>query len=171
MMSTDLKLEFVGKGDLIPPFSARECHQTLTTIPQDVMRRTVNGDLVCVNKGGHKKFLSTIKCKDKAPPAFDGLWKGMILKVGCVQSVTQHVNTGTLSVQMDREGFDHHLFGYRGGAWPTTPSQNRWMSISPGFPGGFMTYKPILLMMVKTYVLETDEWGLSVGWTLDLEEI
>ncbi len=171
MMNTDLKLEVMGKGDLISPFSARECHQTLTTIPQAVFRRTVNGDLKCINSHGHQKFLSTIRCKDKAPPAFDGLWKGMTLKVGCIQPVTQPVNAGCLAVQMDREGFDHHLFDYGSGVWPATPSENRWMSISPGFPGGFMTYKPILFMMVKNYALETDEWGLTVGWTLDLEEI
>lgn len=170
MMSTDLKLEYAGQP-LIPPFSARECQQTLTPIPQDIMRRTVNGDLVCVNKGEHKKFLSTIRCKDKAPAAFDGIWKGIVLKVGCIQSMTQHVAPEALSVQMDRDGFDHHLFDYRGLVWPATPAQNRWISISPGFSGGFITYKPILLMMVKKYVLETDEWGLSVGWTLDLEEL
>lgn len=170
-MSTDLKLEFVGKGNLIPPFSGQDCHQILNPIPQAVLRRTVNGDLKCINSQGHKKFFSTIKCKDKAPPAFDGLWKGMTLKVRCIQPVTQPVSFQSVSVQVDREGFDHHLFNYRGEVWPITPSENRWISISPGFPGGFITYKPILHMMVKSYVLETDEWGLTVGWSLDLEEI
>lgn len=170
MKDTDLHLEIIGKGNVIPPFSARECTQTLSPIPQGILRRTVNGELVCVNGGGPKKFYSVIRCKDKASPAFDGLWKGLILKVGCIQPMTQMVSPESVSIQLERVGFDIHLFDFGGILWPATLNPNRWISIPPDFPGGFITYKPILTMMVKNYGLETDEWGLSVGWTLELEE-
>ena len=171
MIGTDLSLEIINQGNLITPFSARECRQTLTTIPQAVFRRTVNGELKCVNSAGHKKFQSTIQCKDRAPPAFDGAWKGVTLKVNCIQYVTHIVPAESVSIQVDREGVDHTLFDNKGKIWSATPTQNRWVSIQPSFPGGFLTYKPILMMMIKSYTLETDEWGLTVGWTLDLDEI
>ena len=170
MNQTDLKLEIIGQGNTIAPFSGRECTQTLAPISQGVLRRTINGTLVCVSQDGHRKFQSTISCKDKAPPAFDGLWKGTLLRVECIQAMTHIVPPHYEKVQLEREPFFLTLHEYSGKVWPTEKGKDRWVIISPQFPGGFITYRPVLRMIVKNYFLETDEWGLTVGWTLDLEE-
>jgi len=170
MMDTDLILEMIGKGNSLPPFSARECIQTLTPLSQGTLRRTINGTLVCVGNGGHRKFQSTISCKDKIPPAFGGLWKGTLLKVGCIQSLTESVPKGVERIQLEREPVSLDLYEGSGKSWPVKGIETQWVSIPSRFPGGFVTYRPLLTMIVKDYRLETDEWGLSVGWALELLE-
>lgn len=170
MNETDLTLEILGKGSILAPLSLRGCTQTLTPLGQDVLRRTINGVLVCVSSPGHRKFQSTISCKDKAPPAFDGLWKGTPLKVGCIQSMTQPVPQGTQQVRLEREAVACYLYEISGKVWEIKKEDERVMTIPSQFPGGFLTYRPFLTMLVKDYHLETDEWGLTVGWKLELEE-
>jgi hypothetical protein len=171
MSETDLTLEIMGKEQCFPPFSARECTQTLTPLSQGTLRRTINGTLVFLGNAGHQKFQSTISCKDKAPPAFSGLWKGSILKVGCIQSLTQTIPPKTLRIQLEREAVTLHVYDQSAKVWPVERLQDRWLSLPSAFPGGFVTYRPLLIMMVKKYHLETDEWGLTVGWSLELEEM
>lgn len=170
MMETDLTLEILEKENALPPFSARECIQTLTPIPQGTLRRTINGVLVHIGNGEHRKFQSTISCKDKVSPAFEGFWKGTLLKVGCVQFMTQTVPQGTQRIQLEREALSLQLYDLSRKIWPIKDAEKRWVDLPSDFPGGFITYRPLLAMVVKNYHLETDEWGLSVGWTLELEE-
>ncbi len=170
MNETDLTIEIMGKGHALSPFSARECTQTLTPLPQGSLRRTINGSLVSVGHKGHQKFQSTISCKDKASPAFECLWKGTLLKVGCIQSLTQTVHEGISRVQLEREPITLHLYDNHGKIWPAEKGEDRRVSFSSDFPGGFITYRPLLTMVVKNYHLETDEWGLTVGWSVELEE-
>ena len=170
MNETDLILEWVGKGTLFPPFSARECHQSLSPIPQSVLRRTLNGTLVCIGNKGDGKFQSTIRCKDKSPPAFETLWAGTLLKVGCMQSLTQAVSAGASSISLERNPLSCHAYDSGGKMWPIEKVEGNCVFVSRGFPGGFITYRPWLMMVVKHYHLETDEWGASVGWCLELEE-
>jgi hypothetical protein len=166
MSETDLILE----GRLFPPFSARECIQSLTPLPQGILRRTLGGTLVHVGTGGPPKFQSTIHCKDRAPPAFEGLGIGGRLKVGCIQSLTQIVAEGTSQVRLEREAVTCHLYDSSGKTWPLERPTGQEITLLSDFPGGFVTYRPWLMMRVKTYHLETDEWGMAVGWTLELEE-
>ena len=170
MNETDLRLEIIGQGNSIGPFSARGCMQTLSFLSQDILRRTINGDLICVGNGGHRKFGSTISCKDKAPPGFDGLWKGSLLKVGCIQSLSHVVPFHSQKIQLEREPIATHLQDYSGKHYPAKKIKDRWIEVPQNFPGGFLIYRPELRMVVQNYFLETDEWELSVGWKLELEE-
>ncbi len=170
MNETDLILEVVERGSLFSPFSARECTQSLTPIPQDSLRRTINGVLVCVGNKGHHKFQSTISCKDKAPPAFENLWVGTHLKVGCLQSLTQTIPAGASRIFLEREPLRCYAYDPLEKMWPIEKVEGNSVFLSPGCPGGFITYRPWLRMVVKHYHLETDEWEASVGWRLELEE-
>ncbi|MBY0293183.1 MAG: hypothetical protein K2W92_07855 [Alphaproteobacteria bacterium] len=170
MNETDLTLEIVGKGEALPLFSARECIQTLTLAPQDSLRRTINGHLVSIGHKTHRKFHSTVSCKDKIPPAFGELWTGTLVKVGCLQSLTQTVPQGSAHILLERDAVSVDLYDEKGSVWPVDKGKNRLIDIHADFPGGFLTYRPLLRMVVKNYCLETDEWGLSVGWSLELEE-
>lgn len=170
MSETDLRLEIIEGGNILTPFSAREVTQTLTLIPQGALRRTINGNLVCLGDAGHRKFSSIISCKDKSAPAFEGLWKGTLLKVGCVQYLTQLILKGTSKVQLEREALSLHFVDVLGKVWSAKKPKDRWLLIPDDFLGGHISYRPWLIMRVKNYHLETDEWGLTVGWTLELEE-
>ena len=168
MSETTLIIEIVGKGAFFAPYSARECTQTLTPLPQGSLRRTINGTLHWIGSRSHRKFQSTISCKDKAPPAFDGLWKGDYVKVTCLQTLTQTIPQGSREVTLEREPASLHLYDYGGKSW-TAPVEKRF-SLPTGFSGGFATYAPRLSMMVENYTLDVDEWGLTVCWTLGLIE-
>ncbi|MBS0272282.1 MAG: hypothetical protein JSR85_06510 [Proteobacteria bacterium] len=170
MKETDLTLEIVGRGSSLPPFSARECTQTLTPLPQGSLRRSINGTLIWIGNKGYQKYRSTISCKDKACPSLDGVWKGTLLRVGCLQTLTQTILKDTLQLQLEREPTSFYIYDKNGKLWPGEKRDSRWLALSPKFSGGFITYHPLLMMIVKDYTLETDEWGLSVRWTLELEE-
>ena len=73
-------------------------------------------------------------------------------------------------VQLEREAVSCHLHEYSGKTWFAERLQDRWVRTPVDFPGGFLTYRPVLIMVVKNYFLETDEWGLTVEWKLELEE-
>lgn len=171
MNETDLILEGVERRSLFPPFSVRECTQSLTPLPQGILRRTINGTLVCIGNKGHEKFQSMISCKDKSPPAFEKLWVGTHLKVGCIQSLTQAVPVGASNISLGRDPLSCHAYDPLGKMWAIEKVEKNCVFLSPGFPGGFITYRPWLMMIVKHYHLETDEWGASVGWHLELEEV
>lgn len=169
MSETDLILEIIGKGNFFAPYSARECIQTLTPIPQGSLRRTINGKLVWVGQETHRKFKSTITCKDKVPPAFDGLWRGDKVNVTCLQTLTQTIPQGAQEVTLEREPASLHLYDHSGKIWPAPIEQH--FSLPSDFSGGFVTYAPHLSMIVNNYTLELDEWGLTICWTLELVEV
>ncbi|MBX9785901.1 MAG: hypothetical protein K2Y08_01045 [Alphaproteobacteria bacterium] len=169
MSETEITLEIVGKGNFFVPYSARECIQTLTPIPQGSLRRTINGKLVWTGETTHRKFKSTITCKDKTPPAFDGLWRGDKVNVTCLQTLTQTIPQDAREVTLEREPASLHLYDYRGKIWPAPIEQH--FSLPSPFSGGFVTYAPRLSMMVENYSLEVDEWGLTTCWTLELVEV
>lgn len=170
MNETDLVLMTAEKENLFPPFSARECTQSLTPISQGILRRTINGALINVGNKTHQKFYSTISCQDKAPPAFEKIWVGMRLHVGCIQSLTQTVAPNLAQIQLERETLSVVLYEQTGKKWPCQLKEKKNVELPVNFPGGFLSYRPWLMMMVKSYHLETDEWGLTVGWKLELEE-
>ena len=64
-----------------------------------------------------------------------------------------------------------YLYDGSGKTWPVKRGKKQSIAIPSEFPGGFLTYRPFLTMLVKDYYLETDEWGLTVGWRLELEEV
>jgi uncharacterized protein YjeT (DUF2065 family) len=171
MSETELTLEIIGKGNFFAPYSARECIQTLTPLPQGSLRRTINGKLVWVGQTTHRKFRSTLTCKDKAPPAFDGLWRGDKVNVTCLQTLTQTIPQGSQEITLEREPASICLYDHLGKRWEITHQSKQHIQLTPGYPGGFITYAPCLSMMVENYTLEVDEWGLTAFWTLELVEM
>lgn len=171
MTKTALTLEILNKGKALPPFAIHECSQSLTPLSQGTLRRTINGYLVHVGHKGYEKFHSTLTCKGHLPPFVKGLWKGTLLKVGCIQPLTQEVPTQSREIQLDREVVSCRLHDHSLQGWPLRQREDRWVSFSSEFPGGFITYFPSLTMMVKNFQLEIDEEDLVVRWKLELEEV
>ena len=171
MYESELMLDRIG----FPPFSARNCQQTLIPVMSGDLRRTVNGTLIYTGNEGHHKFQTVIQCQDKSCPAFEGIWRGSLVKVGCIQRLSQEVKylreitlyrdpVENSVIVMDEnrqekeiESVTERIIRIR----DRQQEPDKW----------YVFYRPSLAMRVISYKLLTDEWGFSGGWQLDLEEV
>lgn len=173
-METDLTL--AGKG--LPPFSARGCHQILKPIVNGEYRRTIEGQLLFLGDESHCKYQTRIQGQDKASPALDQWWRGQQVQVGCIQRLCQEFQgdgvkknltllrqpvEGSLIIH-DEERNEYTFSAIEGKTMISShpPSQGKRL---------FISYRPLLEMMVTHYTFETDEWGHVVKWSLELEEV
>lgn len=174
MSETVLTLNYGG----FPPLSARGCVQTLTPLQTGEFRRTVNGNLVYTGNPEHRKYASTIQCKDKAPFAIEGLWRGAEVIVGCIQSLCQELKGDGLKTEMVLERMpvkgSLRLLDEDNNPFETKKIRDQKVSIKKAPARGksvYAHYRPLLRMQITDFSLTVDEWGVSVGWRLDLEEI
>lgn len=141
-MSDVLTLSGIG----VPPWSARGASQTLEPIEAArQLRRTVNGDLIDLSRPEFRKYRSTISCADQQPPAVDGVWPGQVLTIGCLAELSYKTSGGT----------------------PARPA----VSGSSRTEGDYTVYRPSLTMRVVSFSQDTDEYGATVSWSLELEEV
>lgn len=135
---SDLVIAGIG----LPAASIRGVTQTLAPIAAAAqLMRTVNGALIDVSAAAFRKYASTIRCSDQAPPALDGVWPGALVIVDCVADLVHPV-----------------------GGSPARPV------VASRIDGSFVFYRPRLTMRVVSFEIERDEWGAAVAWTLTLEE-
>lgn len=150
---TDATTLLVLSGAGVPPYSARGLTQDLTYINASVaMRRTVNGTLTDVSDPNFRKYASKITCTDQQAPALSGIWPGMVLTVDCVNELSFYAGTDSTDEPDSIDG----------------------RTVVPGsgyFADGFFFYRPRLTMMVTKYWPQQDEYGATVAWELDLEEV
>lgn len=167
-METELRFEVLGGQGAIPPFSARGCVQTLEPIQQGELHRTVNGDLVLV--GGYKetKYRSKITCKDKQGIALGGVIVGTQVRVGSIQRLVEPVGGQDVEVKLKYPHVAGSLYFI-----PQNGTMVKLKSLAlPKNHGiGYVSYRPEIEMRITSYKLETDEWGMTVGWEVELEEI
>lgn len=141
--SDDTLLVLTGIG--IPAYSARGLSQTLEPIGAAAfLARTVNGALRNLSSSQFEKYQSTVSCTDMAAPALEGVWPGKTVIVECITELCYPI----------------------GGS----PSRS-FVSGSEYSDGDFVFYRPVLEMMVTSYTSQKDEWGATVQWQLQLEEI
>jgi hypothetical protein len=134
--------DLVIAGIGLPAASIRGVTQTLEPIGAAAqLMRTVNGALVDVSAAAFRKYASTIRCSDQAPPALDGLWPGQLVTVDCVAELVHAVGGSAARAVVESRVED-----------------------------GFVFYRPRLAMRVLSFDLDRDEWGAIVAWTLVLEE-
>lgn len=150
-METELILSLGG----LPPLSARGCIQELVPVEQGKLRRTLNGELVFVGNP-RSKYRSIIYCADKTSLATEGLSPGSVVQVGCIQRLWQKVlpamDEGQKPISVER-------------------IDNNQIQLQERRIPCFVSYRPWLSMRTVRYTLHTNEWGLKVGWRLELEEI
>ena len=143
-MSYDTRLTLSGIG--VPPYSARGLTQTLEPIDASAqLRRTVNGALIDLSYEPFRKYKSTISCEDQEPPAIDGVWPGQIVTVACVAEL---------------------CFVTAGGSPARLPVER-----SERTEGVFTFYRPMLTMRVIGFQVSRDEYGSSVNWQMQMEEV
>ena len=128
----------------VPPYSARGLTQTLTPIQAaSNYRRTVNGNLLDLSLEQFRKYGSTISCEDQEAPSLDAVPIGAIVQVDCVAELAYLTAGGApaRTVVASRTSGEHTL------------------------------YRPRLTMMVTGKSQEQNEWGASISWSLELEEV
>ena len=141
-MSDVLTLSGIG----VPPYAARGASQTLEPIEAArQLRRTINGDLIDLSRPEFRKYRSTISCADQQPPAVDGVWPGRVVTVGCISELSYRTSGGA----------------------PARPA----VSGSTRTEGDYTLYRPSLTMRVVSFSQDTDEYGATVSWSLELEEV
>ena len=160
-METELVIEGVG----FPPLSARACVQTLSPLEAGRFERTINGELIYTGNLKHQKYQSTITCQHKTSLALEGLWRGSIVQVECLQRLWQQANQGRVIPERSMvPGSVLCLGGY-------IRNVETKEILVKGEGEIFVSYRPKLTMIVVKFSLLTDEWGLVCGWNLHLEEV
>lgn len=169
-MESILKLSVGG----LPPLSARGCTQTLTPLSLGHQQRTINGELVHWGDQG-VKYQSHIQCQDQTVLATDGLSPGIDVTVECIQSLWQRFENrgdGENTIRLDREPVEGSVVAMTAEREPLDILCDGDSIQLPSMAEAiFVCYRPKLRMKVCHYELFTNEWGLSSGWKLDLEEI
>ncbi len=166
-IESDLRLNVGG----FPPFSARGCTQTLALITNGELRRTVNGELLYTGTALHEKYKSVITCADKAPLAFDSLWSGAQVRVGCIQTLWQKFAGNT--VVLSRDPVPGSVIALEGAkkTHEVQAVEGRCIKLKDSIKAGYVRYCPELDMRIVDISYETDEWGMKVKWRLVLEEV
>lgn len=165
MHDTDLILS----SGAFPPFASRGCQQDLHPMVKPIYKRTINGNLVNVSVQSGEKYHSIIRCHDQEPPAFDGLSKGEILTVHCIQRIWQ--NAKEADFLFARPHRRHTLVVLEKGqvVQPTFFSKTQLTISKP--TETLVGYCPILTMVITDFSLSFDEWRQACTWQLDLLEV
>jgi hypothetical protein len=143
-MSNETLLVLSGHG--VQPYSARGLSQTLDPIEASAnLRRSINGVLHDLSQAQFRKYKSTISCSDQTAPALDGVWPGVVLTVDCVAELSYKTSGGS--------------------------PQRSVVSGSSRTDGAFTFYRPTMSMRVMNYSTSEDEYGRTVQWSLELEEV
>lgn len=143
---SDTLLTISSFGNMI--YQARGLTQTLEPIgAASQLERTINGVLVDLSAPQFRKYQSKITVGDEVEhPPLDNIWPGQEVIVQCAIQLVYPVG--------------------RSGS-PLRPA----VSGSTFTENGFVFYRPVLTMRVRSFEQHLDEWKRQVGWTLDLEEV
>lgn len=155
-----------------PPLSARGCTQQLMPIESGSFHRTINGRLIYAGKAIAHKYRSIIFCEDKSCIALDGFWRGSDLRVGCIQRLWQKVSE--IKTILDRDPIEKSVFiisPHEEAREILSVSGRDIILENDVLPETYVSYRPWLDMKIMNFSFMTNEWGLKVGWQLELEEV
>jgi hypothetical protein len=169
MSETNLILGLAG----LPPESARNCQQELSPIPNGEFKKSINGDLLFLETTERRRYKSVISCRDRNSPIIDGIWIGSQITVGCIQNMWQSIAPGELKIKLVRPPVADSICVVNnfGDAIRFNLADDEVELHQPHGEKIFVCFRPWLVMKVVNFSLETDEWGMSGGWKLVLEEV
>lgn len=137
----------------LPPFSTRNCTQTLEPIAGiggggnvlgTLIRRDINGQLVDLFPKQFRKYASLVTCKDVQSVSIDSGWFGQTVEVYCAIELS-------------------YLMGGAPGR-PVVPGSSR-------NEGHYTYYRPLLIMKVVDIKNAFAEWQHDYSWQLGLQEV
>lgn len=171
MCETNLILGLLG----MPPESARNCTQEISPIHNGEFRETVNGEPIFLKSSDKRRYKTTIICKDLNSPLVDKIWIGSQINVGCIQNLWQAIDIGKTEITLVRPPVKNSIGAINEEGVPVRftffDSNNTVTIAEPKNTRIFVYFRPWLTMYVTNFRLETNEWGMSGGWRLDMEEI
>ena len=166
---TQLKIEGAG----MPPLLLEEVTQTLEALPLGGMHRTVNGDLLYTGDRGQVKYRMTCAGTGPATPGLDGLHRGDVVTVHCLQRLWQETSKrsavlsrpavpGTVLVlDTKRQTVDFDI---------ETDQTLRLKERREEGPV-YVSYCPLLKIRLTEMKLNTADWGAGQRWTFAGEEV
>jgi len=157
----------------LPPESARNCVQELYPIPNGEFKKSINGNLLFLESTERRRYRSVISCKDINSPIIDGIWIGSQINVGCIQNLWQSINIGETKTGLIRPPVNDSVSVVNSAGKPIKFSliDNEVILEQTHQEKIFVCFRPWLTMKVVDFSLETNEWGMSGGWKIILEEI
>lgn len=169
MTESNLILGIMG----FPPESARNCIQELYPIPNGEFKKSINGNLLFLESTERKRYKSVISCKDINSPIIDGIWIGSQINVGCIQNLWQFINVGEMKIRLIRAPVKESVFAVNNAGEPIRFNLiDEEVCLEQAYHEKiFVCFRPWLTMKVIDFSLETNEWGMSGGWKIILEEI
>lgn len=158
-------------GSYLPLGSARGCKQTLAPLKALNTCRTIDGRLLSMDPV-LDKYVSTIVCSDRVPPALEGLSLGTRLRVECLQHIVTPLIKGGGKITLSRPAVPESvLFFCDTEELPVSLSKENEADLCAYTQEGHLIYRPILDMMVMEYAVETEEWNASTSWKMVLHEV
>ena len=174
------ELKFYKKGDenrsYIPFGSARECSQTLELVSLNPhgLRRTIEGTLVEIEKPV-LKYRSVIRCEDENCVSLEGVAQYSILIVECIQRLVTPFIEKNEPIKLERTPVKGSLFLHKPDGeivlYKQEGQEEGEVIEFRSSEEGFLSYRPLLQMCLFDFQLKTDEWGCTVGWKMELEEV
>ena len=167
-METDLWIE----GVYFPRFSARECTQELWPVMDDrLFQRTINGTLLFLGHEKDLKYKTIMTCNDQSMPVMGHISKGSMVKVGCLQFISQPLLKETTKLCRSCIEGSISVFSMNHTATEFTSRLEENDIYIESKEGCYVTFRPILCMRVIDFRFIQHEWGEKNGWSITLEEV
>jgi hypothetical protein len=161
-------------GFEMPPESARNCVQELYPIPNGEFKKSINGNTLFLESTERRRYRSAIFCRDVNALIIEGIWIGSQIKVGCIQTLWQSINAGETTIRLTRPAVDKSVCALDCSGNPVKFNLQNNVDVKLNEAPKekiFVCFRPWLTMKIIDFSLETNEWGMSGGWKLILEEI
>lgn len=155
-----------------PPYSCDNCVQELIAAPNGYFTRSMNGKLIFCKTSDSKRYRSVITCRDYH--TLSGVWAGMKVRIGCVQSVWQHSTEAAIKLERDYVEDSLCVVDKEGHAVPFECKDNVVCVNRSSYDVDevfYVSYRPWLDMHITDFKSEYSEWGMTCVWRLDLEEV
>lgn len=161
-MMTETFLDLIEIG--ITPQSARGIGQTLTLeTSSNGIRRLFSGELRKRVRPSRRKYRSTISFSDLYPPAFDNLSQGDIITVWCAAELSGKVGDAFSRTHVPGSVIWRNAAGFQ-------IESGEDETIAPVGATTY-TYRPIIIFMVDTWDIDTDEYGAVNTSSLSMIEV
>lgn len=154
-------------GVQIPAGAGRGINQSYEQISSGQVIRDINGVLHDLTSPSHRKWRTTISCRDQSAPTLSDLWIGDEVEVSCIAPFRQPVVSGAVVLSRDPVSGSVQAFDSAGKPVAATVS-GRDVS-TPG--AAYVFFRPVLTMRIVEKSEDMDEWGAEVGWSVSLEEV
>jgi hypothetical protein len=151
-----------------PQFSSRGCMQELKPLVKSPMLRSLNGNFIKNIKPVEMKYISTITCKDEIPFAFDGIYPGVDVSVGCITPLIQKITSDKMV--LSRDYVNGSLVAYDMSQKKISIKKVDGRNVFLSEKSGFLSYRPWMKMKVVDFEVKTNEWDMKNFWVLKLEE-